>query len=552
MTDRSHFDHATPELSERHLRQAPPDKPAARRAPHGPRRRRVVVVGTGVGGLAATLDLAASGHEVIAVERDVAPGGKMRAAFVGGVPFDVGPTVFTMRWVFDELFTAAGEELADHLTLQRVEVLARHGWPGGARLDLYADPARTADAIGAFAGAAEARGFQRFHAEAEAIFRLVEQPFLRAGRSSALTLIRRHGLGALRVKPFVTLWQELGRYFRDPRLQQTFGRYATYCGSSPFAAPATLMLIAFAEQQGVWLVEGGMVRIAEALEALARTKGAMFRYGCHVDRVIVEGGRVAGVMLADGEVVAADAVVINGDVAAVAGGLFGPEAARVVPRRPVSARSFSAVTFSMVAEADDFPLIRHNFLFSSDYLAEFTDILAGRLPVEPTVYLCAQDRDDRDDDNLRRQTAQRRERLFLQLNALACGDRNHFSDAEVAAFAVRTLAHLKACGLTVRQGPDTMAVSTPADFHARFPATGGALYGRQTHGWRASFDRPFVRTALPGLYLAGGSTHPGAGVPMAALSGRAAAAAVISDLAGSRMSKLGWRRLVSLDGSPRT
>ena len=509
-----------------------------------------MVVGTGIGGLAATLDLAAHGHEVIALERDTAPGGKMRAALVGGVPFDVGPTVFTMRWVFDELFAAAGADLSDHLTLQPVEVLARHGWPDGARLDLYADLARTVDAIGAFAGAAEARGLQRFHAEAEAIFRLVEQPFLRAGRSSAPTLIRRHGLGALRVRPFATLWRELGRYFRDPRLQQTFGRYATYCGSSPFAAPATLMLIAYAGQQGVWLVEGGMVRIAEALEALARAKGATFHYGAHVARVMVEGGRVTGVMLADGEVVRADTVIVNGDVAAVAAGLFGPEAARVVPRRPSSARSFSAVTFSMVAEADAFPLIRHNFFFSRDYRAEFADIEAGRLPAEPTVYICAQDRDGRDGANLRRQATPRRERLFLQLNALARGDVHRFDDGDIAAFAARTFAHLTACGLTVRQGPSDMAVSTPTDFHARFPGTGGALYGRQTHGWRASFDRPFARTALPGLYLAGGSTHPGAGVPMAALSGRATAAAIIADFAANRASTLGWRRSVPIEKCP--
>lgn len=543
MTNRPDLDGATSKSFECDPRPPPRDTPTPTRSRCGPRRRRVVVVGTGVGGLAATLDLAASGHEVIAFERDTAPGGKMRAALIGGVPFDVGPTVFTMRWVFDELFAAADEDLADHLTLHPVEVLARHGWPGGARLDLFADPARTADAIGEFAGAAEAQGFQRFYAEAEAIFRLVEQPFLRAGRSSALTLIRTHGLGALRVRPFVTLWQELGRYFHDVRLQQTFGRYATYCGSSPFAAPATLMLIAYAEQQGVWLVEGGMGRIAEALETLARAKGATFHYGAHVERVMVEGGRVAGVVLADGEVVLADVVITNGDVAAVAGGLFGPEAARVVPRRPTFARSFSAVTFSMVAEADHFPLVRHNFLFSRDYRAEFADIAAGRLPAEPTVYVCAQDRCDRASDSLRRQAAQRGERLFLQLNALARGDVHRFSDTEIAAFAARTLAHLEACGLRVRQAVDGMVVSTPTDFHARFPATGGALYGRQTHGWRASFDRPFVRTALPGLYLAGGSTHPGAGVPMAALSGRAAAAAVTADLAGSRLSTLGWRGL---------
>ncbi|NJL07894.1 MAG: NAD(P)-binding protein [Methylacidiphilales bacterium] len=254
------------------------------RHPSGP-RRHVVIVGTGAGGLAAALELAASGFEVTAIERDSQPGGKLKPASVGGVTFDVGPTVFTMRWVFEELFAAAGEDLAAHIPMQPVEILARHAWPGGDRLDLFADPARTKDAIGDFAGAAEAHAFERFHTEARAIYRLVEQPFLRAVHPSSIALIRRHGLEGLRIKPFTTLWRELGRHFRDPRLQQTFGRYATYCGSTPFAAPATLMLIAYVEQQGVWLVEGGMRRIAGAWQrspARAAPPSAMARMsiGC--------------------------------------------------------------------------------------------------------------------------------------------------------------------------------------------------------------------------------------------------------------------------------
>ncbi|ALK10932.1 1-hydroxycarotenoid 3,4-desaturase CrtD [Blastochloris viridis] len=502
-------------------------------------RKRIVIVGTGAGGLAAALELAASGFEVIAIERDSEPGGKLKPASVGGVAFDVGPTVFTMRWVFEELFAAVGEDLAAHIPMQPVEILARHAWPGGARLDLFADPARTAEAIGDFAGAAEARAFERFRAEARAIYRLVEQPFIRAVHPSSLALIRRHGLEGLRIKPFTTLWRELDRRFRDTRLRQMFGRYATYCGSTPFAAPATLMLIAHVEQQGVWLVDGGMRRIAQALAALASARGATFRFGAHVDRLLVEGGRVAGVVLASGEVVPAAAVIVNGDVAAVASGLFGPKPARVVPRRPVAKRSFSAITFSMLAESDGFPLIRHNFFFSRDYRAEFANIVAGRLPREPTVYLCAQDRNDdgltgagRPDQDHRTPGGQAlpRERLFHQLNVVARGDEQTLTPAEIEDYAKRTFSLLGSCGLMVKWHTEEMVVSTPADFHRRFPATGGALYGQATHGWRAPFQRPSVRTTLPGLYLAGGSTHPGAGVPMATLSGRMAAACLIADI----------------------
>ncbi|NJL07942.1 MAG: CrtD protein, partial [Methylacidiphilales bacterium] len=232
--------------------------------------------------------------------------------------------------------------------------------------------------------------------------------------------------------------------------------------------------------------------------------------------------------------------IVNGDVAAVASGLFGPEAARVVPRRPVAKRSFSAITFSMLAEARGFPLIRHNFFFSRDYRTEFADIVSGRLPVEPTVYLCAQDRNDNglgdaggtdQDRHALGGKAVPRERLFHQLNVVARGDAQTVTQAEIEAYAKRTFSLLDSCGLIVKWRPEDMVVSTPTDFHRRFPATGGALYGQVTHGWRAPFQRPSVRTSLPGLYLAGGSTHPGAGVPMATLSGRTAAACLAADIA---------------------
>jgi hypothetical protein len=151
------------------------------------------------------------------------------------------------------------------------------------------------------------------------------------------------------------MWRALGDYFRDPRLRQLFGRYATYCGSSPFQAPATLMLVAHVEQEGVWLVEGGMHRLAVALEGLAERRGATFRYGAEAAEILVAGGKVAGVRLASGERLDADAVVLNADVAAVAAGRFGPAAAGAVPKVPRSSRSLSAVTWALHARTEGFP-----------------------------------------------------------------------------------------------------------------------------------------------------------------------------------------------------
>ena len=470
-----------------------------------------LIVGAGIGGLAAGIDLARQGVAVTVLERAAAPGGKMRQ--VGPGRIDGGPTVFTMRWVFDALFDDAGATLSDHLTLQRAETLARHAW-GPDRLDLFADIERSADAIEAFCG--EGAGFRALCAEAQRMYRTLEGPFIKAQRPSAVSLTMGAGVGAMMgIRPFDTMWSALGRHVRDPRLRQLFGRYATYCGSSPFRAPATLMLVAHVEQAGVWLVEGGMHQVAVALAALLRRLGGTIRYGADVSAV-----RPGAVQL-DGAWHPADAIVWNGDPAA----LPGSGAAT-----PPAERSYSAVTWAMQAEARGFPLLHHSVFFSGDYRAEF-DALRTGVPDVPTVYICAQDRD------VAGAGPPGAERLLVLINAPPQGDTHDFSEDRCLLQTTRLLAR---SGLTLH--PTSSIATTPAGFHRLFPMTGGALYGPAVHGAMASFRRPGSRTRMPGVYLAGGATHPGAGVPMAALSGRLAAASAMADLNSSSRSRLGAMR----------
>ena len=492
---------------------------------------RVVIIGGGMGGLAAAITLARAGYPVTVLERAACAGGKMREVNVAGARIDAGPTVLTMRWVFDALFESTGATLNDYAALRKLSVLARHAWSGGAQLDLFADKGASADAIGAFAGAAEARGYLSFCAEAQRMFETLREPFLTAARPNPLTLTSRVGLARLgdllAIRPFDTMWTALGAHFRDPRLRQLFGRYATYCGSSPFSAPATLMLVAHVEQDGVWIVEGGMQRLAEALTACAKKLGVCFRFDTEVSHIDVHAGRASGIRLRDGERIDAGAVVCNADPAALAEGQFGQEAARAVRGFGRSRRSLSAVTWAVQSTTEGFPLLRHNVFFSDDYAAEF-DSLKRTLPSDPTIYVCAQDRDDIGQ-------ASGSERLFIIANAPAGGDTRPFTSAELHACETNMLNRLNRCGLGIT--PSAMVRTTPADFNALFPATGGALYGRATQGWAAPFQRPGSRTKIPGLYLTGGGVHPGAGVPMAALSGLLAAQCVLADRASTRRSR---------------
>jgi 1-hydroxycarotenoid 3,4-desaturase len=507
-------------------------------------RDRVVIVGAGVAGLASAFALAARGLDVTVLERAASPGGKMRQIMIGTTAIDSGPTVFTMRWVFDELFRAGGKNFTDYVRLQRLEILARHAWNETARLDLFGDEEQTIDAIGGFSGAADAEGYRAFCRDTKRMYDILEKPFLRAPKPSMGALIGADGFRGLvrlpRIKPFSSMWAALGKYFTDPRLRQLFGRYATYCGSSPFLAPATLMLIAHVEREGVWSIDGGMHSLARALADAASSLGATIRYGEHVAEILITGGRAGGVRLASGERIEAYAIIVNADVAAVAGGLFGNSARAGAATMSPTARSLSAMTWSLTAKTVGFPLSRHNVFFSRDYAAEFDDILQrGRLPREPTVYVCAQDRDDK------ATPGNGEERLLVLVNAPANGDRHFYEAAEVEQCAQRTFGALERCGLQTQWRPEAQQASTPTDFNALFPATGGALYGQSSHGWTTSFRRPGARTRIPGLYLASGSTHPGPGVPMAALAGQSAAASLLADLTSPKS----WRRTAMRGGT---
>ncbi|MGG5886483.1 phytoene desaturase family protein [Falsiroseomonas sp. HC035] len=481
----------------------------------------IVIVGAGLGGLAAAIHLAARGRQVLVLERAATPGGKVHSIRVGGLDVDAGPAVLSLPAVFRALFEAGGARLDSHLDLQALPVLGRHVWPDGRHLDLLAEPQAAEAAIGAFAGAAAARGFRDFRARAARCYAALEKPFLTVQRPGMLALGTQAGPGLLGTSPFGTLWDALGEHFSDLRLRQVFGRMAAYVGSSPLLAPATLMLVAHVELSGTWTVRGGMARLAAALAEVAAARGATFRYGAEVAGILVRGGRVAGLRLRDGEEVAARQVVLNADPATLAAGHFGAEAARAVPALPASRRSFSAYSWAMAGRAEGLDLPRQAVFHSSDPTAEYAALARGRMPAAPTVTLWAQGR------GVPGPASNASEPLLALVPAPArprCDAEDDAAGPEAAALATMSRA-----GVTLTR--DATVATTPRDHERAAPGTGGALYGQAVHGWQSIFGRPAARSALPGLYLAGGGTHPGAGLAMAALSGRLAAAAVLGERA---------------------
>jgi 1-hydroxycarotenoid 3,4-desaturase len=502
--------------------------------------QHIIVVGAGVGGLVAALTLAHLGVKVTCIEQAAAPGGKMRQEMIAGHAVDCGPTVFTLKRVFEAIFDAAGEKLQDHVKLKPLSVLARHAWQPDETLDLFADLERSAEAIGRFSGAAEAHRFMRFCKDTRGLSHRLADIYIGPQKPTLLGITQSLGLsGVLKLgslgpyaTPFASLHAALAKRLHDPRLVQLFARYATYCGSSPYQSPATLMMVAQVEREGVWQIEGGMHAMANALMKLAQKKGAKFLFNTPVSEVLTQASRASGVRLQNGEVLHADAVVFNGDSSALSQGLLGDTVQRAVPALSPHLRSLSAITWSMVAPTSGFALMPHNVFFDADYKSEFDDIFKlQRVPRKATVYVCAQDRSDDASPN----AIQSAERLLCLVNAPSTADNKPISPEEINACEMRSFALLQRMGLTIQRSESNTIRTTPAQFHQRYPGTGGALYGQANHGvlsgWLSPFRRPGALSNIPGLVLAGGSVHPGPGVPMAAVSGQLAAERVMAHLA---------------------
>ncbi|MEO0863008.1 MAG: 1-hydroxycarotenoid 3,4-desaturase CrtD [Pseudomonadota bacterium] len=488
-----------------------------------PSAPRAVVIGAGIAGLACAARLRAAGYHVTILERHGHLGGKIRALPSKAGPIDAGPTVLTLRHVFDDLFAQLSTRLDDHVTLVRQQVLARHFWPDGSSLDLFADEERSIGAIRAFAGARAAEQFTRFCARTRRLFAAFDAPMMQApdpkiGQLTARVLRTPSLIPAM--APLSTLRNVLKRSFDDPRLRQLFGRYATYLGGSPTHAPGILSLIWQAEAAGVWVVDGGMHKLVLALGDLLKSHGVEIETDCHVERIELQSGRASAVQLRGGTRVPCDVLVHAGDPRALATGAMGKNVSHVAPQTRTAARSFSARVLSFAAAPIGPDLAHHNVFFDADAEDEFHDLMADRIPRAPTLYVCALDRgQDRTPPSL--------ERFEIITNAPATRDDTASEDLHPWLHQITQQMAQHGLSFTPTPGPQT--VTTPQAFARMFPASQGALYGQTPHGLTAALQRPRARTKVPNLYLAGGGTHPGAGMPMAALSARHAVEAILND-----------------------
>ena len=472
-----------------------------------------VVVGAGVGGLAVAIRLAAVGRRVVVLERNDVTGGKLAATRHDGFTFDTGPSLLTLPRLLDELFRVAGTSLDSELDLVRLDPQFHYRWADGSELVVPDDLVARAEAFDAFAPGAGA-AWRRFDELGQRIWEVSERSFLAGPMSGALGLAKRMRSPGdlLAIDPLRTLHRSAAAHFSDPRLVQWAGRYATYSGSSPFEAPATLACIQHLESRyGCWYPRGGLDEVRAALQRVAESVGVEVRTGEEVVRIATAGDAVAGVELADGSKVATPLVVANADAEHVYGDLLpDPSAIRRVRR---AGRSTSGLVVLVAASGETPGIGHHNVWFSRDDRGEFADLGAGRMAGDPTIYACVSSVTDPT------QAPAGDENWFLLVNAPP----GIALDGDAARG--RLLDVLADRGVDLRGRARWTDVITPLDMAGRYRAAAGAIYGTSSNGRRAAFLRPANRGARRGLYLVGGSSHPGGGLPLVLTSAR-----IVADL----------------------
>jgi len=481
--------------------------------------KRVVIIGAGLGGLASALRCAHRGYAVTVLEMNDQVGGKMGIFTDRGYTFDTGPTLVTMPFVLLDLFDAIGRRLEDYLDLVPLEPNCRYFFPDGSRLDASSDRTRMADEIRALAGA-DAEGFERFLAHAESIYNAAAEPFLFSSFSSLRfrDIVRqaKHLPALARIDAFRTMNAVVSEFFGDGRLRQLFNRFATYNGSSPFRAPATLSIIPYVEfEMGGWYVRGGLYKIAETLRQLATEDGVQIRTSCEVTRIVHAGKRATGVMTKDGNFIAADAVICNADAIYAHEALLDRTALRKPGRFAGAEPSLAGFVMLLGVRKQFDHLAHHNIFFSKDYPAEFKALVDDGIPApDPTIYVSISAKSDPD------HAPEGCSNLFVLVNAPPLNGRFDW-DSYKGKYRNLILSALGRFGLPDLESRLAMEqIITPADFERRFNAYRGSIYGTSSNNRMAAFLRPPNRSRdLANLFFAGGSSHPGGGIPLVLLSG---------------------------------
>ncbi|SER45242.1 phytoene desaturase family protein [Salisediminibacterium halotolerans] len=482
--------------------------------------KKVVIIGAGLGGLAAAIRLQSQGIETTVLEKRPKAGGKLHERKLGTHSFDFGPNTITMPHVFKSVLSEAGLNPDRYFTMIKLTQHTQNQFSDGSTLMMSSDPDEMTENL-RLIDEQSAQRYPAYLKEVQSLYRLADKHFFHRTFSSWRDYLNPPlGFAMMRARPFESLDRFHRKYFKDERIIRAFNRYATYIGSSPFHAPATFGLIGHLEMNdGVYYTLGGNRKIAEGFYQAAIDLGATVYTDTEAEKIETQNQTATHVVTSSGASYPADAVLLNGDlitqVPRLLKDLHDPSKKKL-PEPSVSA----FVTMAALNRRLD--LHHHHVFFSDRSKEEFADIFErGKYGKDPTIYICTSSKTetDRSPDG---------DNLFILVNAPPLSEDGK-SALEADKVEERLFNKLEEKGLPIRQNLIESQTVDPKTIAASFHAYRGALYGGASNKRKDTFLRPFNRSQEVGnLFFAGGSTHPGGGSPMVVISGLNAADQMIN------------------------
>ena len=493
--------------------------------------KKVIIIGAGVGGLATAIRLAKKGYHVKIYEASNLVGGKCSQVNLDGFIFDTGPTLLTIPAVYRDLFMKSGKRLESILELKPVDPAFTYHFSDRKTLTFSnLSVKKNCDEIESVFGKSAGDAWHNLMQRAERMWDLSRGPFIES-EIKIESLLKNFTLSNLvALSPQKSLRKFVSKYTDDSHLKMIIDRYATYSGSDPRKVPAPLLTIPFIESAfGAWHVSGGLGKLSEKLAERAKELGVEIFLGQRVVKIEIIDGCATGIKLESGEEIVADLIVANADAKYVYGSLISEQAPKLRrERRKLKKHSSSFSGFSLYLGLDNSKIVgeipklsHHNIWFPKDYDEEFKCLFEKKVPVnDPTIYIC----NPNDPEMI---PGEGFEGWNVLINAPIHDPKNGFDWSNFEeTYAELIIKKLDELGLRVSERLVKFQFRSPRGFADSFNAPGGAIYGTSSNGLRAAFMRVKNRSPIKNLYLVGGSTHPGGGLPLVGISSEIVANAI--------------------------
>jgi phytoene desaturase len=481
---------------------------------------KVVVIGAGMGGLSVAARLQALGHQVLVIEQGSTYGGKLARFEKDGFVFDLGPSLFTIPSVYRDLFDRTGKPLDESIEITSPSPAFRYQFFDQSSVTLpAADSGLIAAEFGKAISAESSSQWLKVIKQGAIAWQLTRTPILESAVSGLKDLFKliKSPKDIFAIKPWQTLHKLGKKELTDFRMRQVLDRYATYAGSDPRKTPAALVTIPYVEQVfGAWHITGGITKLADAVYQRCLDLGVQFEFNTEVVAINTTQNKISSVTTKATEI-DAEIVVANCDASLLYGKLLKHKSAKPRFRKiKRSTPSLAGFILLLAVSGRTENLAHHNVWFPEDYDAEF-DSIFGKDPkpvADPAIYACVPaDPSMRPNDNS--------EPWFILVNAPRHSEKLDWNDQNLKdSYSDQIIDTLARRGFDLRDRILWQHSLTPADLESRYFAPGGSIYGSSSNGAISAFLRPSNIGSVEGLYLVGGSSHPGGGLPLVGLSAR--------------------------------